>query len=365
MTEPLSILDKIIEAEKNKQLNDLDVLAEVNFLLSNPKIKKDRDKEVISLRFGLNGDKAKTLEEIGKSLNITRERVRQIEKATYTKIADFAESEKRTQKIISLINSEIEKLGKVVTFGNLSEVILCEDSHKHKCKNALAFLMTLNKKAVQLPDTSSMKRGYFLDSEIKLADIEKIHNISVEILDDKKAPVEEKKLVKMIKEKGHEFEDSTIVAVLSLSKNIIRTEEGHFGLSHWREINPKSIKDKTYYILRKHNKPLHFDEISKHVEKMNENKKVTKQAVHNELIRDERFVLIGRGIYALKEWGYKDGVIEEVITEILIEAGGPLHKDIIISEVKKRRIVKDTTILLNLQKDKFKRVSRATYTINK
>ena len=92
---------------------------------------------------------------------------------------------------------------------------------------------------------------------------------------------------------------------------------------------------------------------------------MTKQAVHNELIRDKRFVLIGRGIYALREWGYEDGVVEDVIEEILISADKPLHKDIIIEEVKKKRLVKETTILLNLQKSRFVRVARATYTIKK
>ena len=84
--------------------------------------------------------------------------------------------------------------------------------------------------------------------------------------------------------------------------------------------------------------------------------------MHNELIRDKRFVLIGRGIYALSEWGYNSGVVEDVIEEVLISAGKPMHKDDIIVEVMKRRMVKETTILLNLQKDRFKRVARATYT---
>ena len=39
----------------------------------------DRERMIIFLRFGLNGDKGQTLESIGKSLGITRERVRQVE----------------------------------------------------------------------------------------------------------------------------------------------------------------------------------------------------------------------------------------------------------------------------------------------
>lgn len=364
MTEPLSILDKIKESEKNKQLHDLDLLAEVNFIFAAPKVKKDREKEVVSLRFGLDGEKAKTLEEIGKNLGITRERVRQIEKATFKKLTDYAKSEKRTEKVFYLINEQIKLFGGVVCFGDLCELILGDDCKKTKLRNALGFLMELNNGILTITETNKLKRSFAL-CDMPQASIEKIINTAIDILEDQKKPIEESKLVQLVKKDGAEEEKSVIIASLSIAKNILRTEEGHFGLTHWREINPKSIKDKTYYILKKHQKPLHFDEISKHVESLGEGKKVTKQAVHNELIRDERFVLIGRGIYALKEWGYKDGVIETVIEEVLIEAGEPLHKDAIIEEVLKRRIVKETTILLNLQKDKFKRVSRSTYAINK
>jgi RNA polymerase primary sigma factor len=47
---------------------------------------KDREKEVLILRFGLNDDDPQTLEEIGKVYNVTRERVRQIEKKALEKL---------------------------------------------------------------------------------------------------------------------------------------------------------------------------------------------------------------------------------------------------------------------------------------
>lgn len=363
MNEPLSILEKIKESEKTKQLQTLNVEEEVSFLLNNPKIKKDREREVITLRFGLSGEKPKTLEEIGHNLNITRERVRQIEKAVFKKISDFAVNEKRTGKVISLINDQLNEFGGIATFSNLCEIVLGENGKKHKQRAALNFLLALDGKIIDIHETSTLKRGIALE-KINMDNVTKTIDDAIEILDTHKKPVEEKQLLKLVKEKKVRFEDDTVISALTLSKKILKTEEGHFGLSHWRDINPKSIRDKTYYILKKHKQPLHFNDISKHVENLDEGKKkVTKQAVHNELIRDERFVLIGRGIYALKEWGYKQGVVEEVIEEILICAGKPLHKDEIIEEVLKRRLVKETTILLNLQKEKFKRVARATYTI--
>lgn len=360
MAEPLSILDKIIENEKNKQLQELDVETEVNYLLSNPKIKKEREKEVIRFRYGLNGEKAKTLEEIGRNLGITRERVRQIEKNTLKKITDFADAEKRVIKSFALLSDQIEALGGIATFADLAHIILREDEKSPKARHNLNFLILLNKKFVQISDSNEYKKGLYLKSADE-NELFKAIKVATEILETEKKPVEEKALIKKIKEKAS-LEEITIASALAVSKKILKTEEGHFGLSQWREINPRSIRDKTYYILKKHKKPLHFTDISIHIENMDKaKKKVTKQAVHNELIRDERFVLIGRGIYALSEWGYKKGVIEDVIIEILIEAGEPLHKDVIIEEVLKRRVVKETTILLNLQKNKFRRVARATY----
>jgi hypothetical protein len=66
--------------------------------------------------------------------------------------------------------------------------------------------------------------------------------------------------------------------------------------------------------------------------------------------------LIGRGIYGLKEWGYKEGVVADVIRDILTESG-PLSKDEIIKKVLENRMVKNTTINLALMdKDVFEKV---------
>jgi hypothetical protein len=81
------------------------------------------------------------------------------------------------------------------------------------------------------------------------------------------------------------------------------------------------------------------------------------------LIKDARFVLVGRGLYALSEWGYTAGVVKEVLKEIL-EAEGPLSREEIIDKVRKERYVKDNTILVNLQDGNlFKKLANGTYTI--
>lgn len=365
MANAVSIFDRIVEVEEAKKLRGFDVEEELAYLFACPKLKKDRDKEVLIARHGLDGQHPKTLEEIGRGLKVTRERVRQIEKSANKKLVAYAKAEKKSQKAFQIIRDHIEKEGGTVTNSLLYDLFLGEGNKSSKAKNQLIYFVSLNPNFSLISETSLVKKG--ISIKVNLKEIEKIILTGTGILQKENRPIEEKTFLTKIKEEYKpSVETIEIKAVISLSKQIIRTEEGHLGLSHWRDINPKSIRDKTYYILRKHQKPLHFNEIAQHIENLDQNKKkVTKQAVHNELIRDERFILIGRGIYALKEWGYNKGVVEEVIEEILISTGKPMHKDDIIKEVLKRRIVKETTILLNLQKDRFKRVARATYTVKK
>ena len=159
-------------------------------------------------------------------------------------------------------------------------------------------------------------------------------------------------------------EGAKIEALADISKNVANLH-GRWGLVRWPMVNPKNIRDKIYVILHDNKKPMHFSEIADAIKKSDfKRKDVTTQAIHNELIKDSRFVLIGRGIYALKEWGYKRGTVADVIAEVLGKEGGPLHRDEIVRRVLKSRQVKETTILLNLQgKPQFKRVAKATYTL--
>ena len=356
-------MSSIKEQKNTGTFATLDVNNEIEFIFTAPKLKKDRDKEVLSDRFGLTGSKPKTLEEIGKKLGITRERVRQIEKNTLKKLIDFIGTDLRGQEIASIIKKPISENGNVIRTIDLDNIIIGKNASA-KAKHQLALIVACCKDITLYSETSSVYKNYFIEP-VNPQLINKIIKETIATLKVKNSPVEEKVLIKTVSQEVTEAGTETILAAISVSKHILKTESGHLGLTHWRDINPKSIKDKTYYILKKHNKPLHYTEIATHIQNFGGGEKhVTKQAVHNELIRDERFVLIGRGIYALSEWGYASGVVEEVIEAVLVEAGRPMHKDDIINEVLKRRMVKETTILLNLQKKRFKRVARATYTVS-
>jgi predicted Zn-ribbon and HTH transcriptional regulator len=161
------------------------------------------------------------------------------------------------------------------------------------------------------------------------------------------------------------FPNAEEVRALASVSKLLANLHDTWGLIKWPMVNPKNIRDKIYVILHEKGKPMHFSEIAKAISSSEfKRKDVTTQAIHNELIKDGRFILVGRGIYALKEWGYKKGTVADVITEVLEEANEPLHRDEIVKRVLKKRFVKETTILLNLQgKPQFKRTAKATYTI--
>jgi len=146
---------------------------------------------------------------------------------------------------------------------------------------------------------------------------------------------------------------------IEVSKNIQKNQEGLYGLKQWPEINPKGIKDKIYLLFKKAQKPFHFTEVAEHIEGS------LVQTVHNELIRDPRFVLIGRGIYALKEWGYREGDVKDVIVNIFRQENKSLTKQEIIERVLKQRIIKENTILMNLSDKKiFTKDPQGRYWIN-
>jgi RNA polymerase primary sigma factor len=54
----------------------------------------ERERRVLELRFGLNGDAPSTLDEVGRAFNVTRERVRQIESQSLKKLRMYADAEK-------------------------------------------------------------------------------------------------------------------------------------------------------------------------------------------------------------------------------------------------------------------------------
>lgn len=322
-------------------------------------IDREREREIISRRFGL-FDRRETLEQIGELLGITRERVRQLEKAVLIKLKASAEEGKlpRLDEAQSVMLAELESLGNVARVSDLGAKLSVDNSKLDQSR--VAFLAELAPKLVVIDDNDHY---YHSVGILSVHDDKKIKDQVAKIIDAIKK-INEPATADKVAEQAKLTNVPQVAALASISKHLA-TLNDRWGLIKWPTVNPKNIRDKIYVILQETGKPLHFSEIADSIKKSDfKRKDVTTQAIHNELIKDKRFVLIGRGIYALKEWGYKRGTVADIIADVLKKAGEPMHRDDIVSQVLKSRHVKETTILLNLQgKPQFKRVAKATYAL--
>lgn len=320
-------------------------------------IERDREREIISRRFGL-FDRKETLEQIGELLGITRERVRQLEKSVLTRLKSSAEAGDLPH-IIDIEKRLADYLaanGSAARITKLSEAVTSENSKTDQSR--VAFLAELSPNIVTINETDD----YYQAAALKSTNDEKSLKKAVDQIVATIKKIGEPKTINDIAKEAGISEVKQAEALATISKKLA-TLNGNWGLVKWPMVNPKNIRDKIYVILKENGKHMHFNEIADKIKASDfKRKDVTTQAIHNELIKDKRFVLVGRGIYALTEWGYKKGTVADIITDILKEEGKPLHRDEIVKRVLESRYVKETTILLNLQgKPQFKRVAKATY----
>lgn len=321
-------------------------------------IDREREREIISRRYGL-FDRKETLEQIGELLGITRERVRQLEKSVIARLKASAEQDLPNIALItSVFEKEITALGNVARISDLTGKLVTDATKLDQARVSFLAQLVPSLAFVDESDHYHMAAGLAsVHSEKAIRDqvgyvIETIKKIG--------APAKIEEIAGALGDP-----DANHVRALASVSKALANLNGRWGLAKWPMVNPKNIRDKIYVILHENGKQMHFNEIAGSIRDSGfKRKDVTTQAIHNELIKDSRFVLVGRGIYALKEWGYKKGTVADVITEVLNEAKEPLHRDEIVKRVLKKRFVKETTILLNLQgKPEFKRVAKATYAL--
>ncbi len=322
-------------------------------------IDREREREIIARRYGL-FDRKETLEQIGELLGITRERVRQLEKAVMARLKAQADDGQlpHIQEVQSVLLDEVNAMGKVARVANLSARLTKENTRIDQAR--ISFLAALS------PEIAVVDENDHFYHSVGIADVhneKQIKELTGKTIDAIKKIGEPTTIDKVAKEA--KIDSPEHAAALASTSKSLATLNDKWGLVKWPTVNPKNIRDKIYVILQETGKHMHFSEIAEAIKKSDfKRKDVTTQAIHNELIKDKRFVLIGRGIYALKEWGYSRGTVADIIAEVLKKAGEPLHRDEIVKQVLKSRHVKETTILLNLQgKPQFKRVAKATYAL--
>ncbi len=315
-----------------------------------------RNRDAVSRRFGLKTGRKETLESIGGSYKITRERVRQIEEASLKLIKDNLNAGLRSKvkPFIDLAESIMEQAGGAAKendlFAKFSGV-----SGESPANAALVFFLTLDGKFKKFSESDNFHTFWSL-SDQHAENFKKSISGFISALDKNKSPIAETAVADFYKKSGTSVKDvpsSVIASYFSISKNIEKNTFGQIGLAIWPEIRPRGVRDKAFLVLKRDGQPKHFREITQMINMAGfSNRKANVQTVHNELIKDKRFVLVGRGMYALTEWGFKAGTVKDVLVDILKSAGSPLHKDEIVAKVLSHRMVKENTIILNLQDSK-------------
>jgi len=310
----------------------------------------ERSRIVLEARFGLGTNPERvTLESIGKRYDITRERVRQIENhalGALKKSPAFAEAQAAFEELQRVIDS----LGGIVCEDDLLSFM----SKDKSMQNHIYFLLVLGDPFKYRKEDDEVQRCWFVDHELA-QNVEKALKTLYESLSDEELIPEGEMIDRFLRELeniNNKYRNEEVLKRwLSISKNIGKNPLGEWGHAASPNVKTKGVRDYAYLAVKKHGSPLHFREVAELIEKMF-NRKAHIATTHNELIKDNRFVLVGRGMYALKEWGYTQGVVRDVIREMLREKG-PMTKDEIIEKVLKERHVKPGTIVVNLQNQKY------------
>lgn len=324
----------------------------------------EKESSVIKKRFALQGQPKQTLEKIGKHFKVTRERIRQIESIAISKLKRTVRTTKLNE-INEIAKENLRRHGGIMREETLISEILKRTNGNVEWDGAVLRLSFAIDSELDLVCHSGSLASSWRLASLPLDDVLLITDTAVKILRKRRTCFSHDELVSALQGlnlfKNRLPTRELLATTLTIDERLRCIDEG-WGLTEWRFVRPRSIRDKVEIVLKKTNAPLHFMEIANRIREARfDHKNVTVQAVHNELIRYPQFVLVGRGLYALREWGYESGTVADVIERIL-KAKGPLSKREIIAEVAKQRTVKVGTISLNLQKmPYFVRVGRAIY----
>lgn len=323
----------------------------------------ERAQDIIVKRYGLGKSTERmTLEAIGKEYGITRERVRQIEEYSLGNIRKSDAFEEIVDIFVELSNI-VDEMGAVVSEQELLDTI----SSSAAMQNNIHFLLVLGNPFTRLKENDNFTHQWTINTDLADQVHTALHDLHDSLHSDDIISESEllDSFISRLKNVSDKYkEEETLRRWLGISKKIGQNPLGEWGRADSSNINVKGMRDYAFLVIRRHGSPIHFREVADTITKLF-GKKAHVATTHNELIKDPRFVLVGRGLYALSEWGYASGVVREVISNIL-KKHGPLTKSEIIDKVLKERYVKENTIMVNLQNPKyFNKDSKGRYTPTK
>ncbi|HRH22120.1 MAG TPA: sigma factor-like helix-turn-helix DNA-binding protein [bacterium] len=394
-----TILNEIISEGQVNEVASLNLAEIISHLLANL---NPREQDVLRRRYGLAGSEKETLESIGRAHKLTRERIRQIENVSVNKIKKNQSSEKLLSKLQKTVGDLLSEHGGVIDKAYLFKILhqLAKlqnvNSESAEYYNHLSFLTSriINDNLEELND-----QELFNDLlKLKEQGIEHLAEVATEALNkisEAKLMVATDDLIDLIlkssayqkhadkfqapgnldfsnqmKEALPDYSDKVwgnrvVYGLIKSIKKLDQNKFGNWGHTAWREVLPKTVNDKIYLVLKNHGKPMYYGDIAKRITELGfDAKNVNTATTHNELILDDKYVLVGRGMYGLKEWGYQDGTVADVVEAVLKAAARPMAKDELTEAVMKQRLVKQTTVNLALMnKNRFAKNSEGKYII--
>jgi hypothetical protein len=309
-----------------------------------------RAADVVTKRYGLGTDTKKmTLEAIGESYGITRERVRQIENFALSTIRK-SDAFKEEAPVFEELRATMVSMGGLVPEHDFLTAL----SGDKGAQNHIHFLLVLGDLFVKHKEDEDFSHRWSVDRETADRVHESLRKLYATLSDDQL--IEESRMIELflnhLKDVSEEYKNEEILRRwLKLSKRIGKNPLGDWGIADSPNVSARGVRDYAFLVLRKHGSPMHFTEVAKAISE-HFDKRAHVATTHNELIKDKRFVLVGRGLYALSEWGYSTGVVRDVISDI-IKKHGPLSREDVVERVMRERYVKPNTILVNLQNPKY------------
>ncbi len=321
-----------------------------------------KEKDVIERRFAIGYSQRETLDHIGKRYSVTRERIRQIESVAIQKLVRISQ-DKSIRVLHELAQRTLETHGGVM-FEDLliSEMLKHIDEPSTVDINSLKFTLKVSR-SVQKQEKNQFHRTFWHINDVAASAVKLAMKDIKKFLSQQKTVQSFEKINASL---GEKYSEELLRSAMYIDWNLIEAEDNQWGLKSWRFINPRSIKDCIQIVLKNCGKPLHFTDIMQAITAdFPDRKRVTPQASHNELIRHDEFVLVGRGLYGLREWGLAAGTVCDLIRSVLVENKGAMKRQEIIQKVLEKREVRLGTISLSLQKYPFfERVGRAVYEYN-
>ena len=329
----------------------------------------ERSRDIVSRRFGIGSSARETLEGIGKSYGITRERVRQIESEALNRLRAVGQDSRELNMFFSDLATFIKAHGGVMQEDILLNRYLdrCSASY-NDCAGFIMLLLSLGDEFRRGKESDVLHPHWYTDREsVDLA--KSLVKALKKKLEKENRVLSQDELhdLALMEAPVNDVDKDAVFAYIDTSKVIGYNTYGEYGLVWWAEVQPRGVRDKAYLVLKKNDAPLHFREITDSINKANFSPRQAKpQTVHNELIKDKRFVLVGRGIYALSEWGYAPGTVKDVLVDIMSKKSEPMTESQIIDAVMKQRMVKPETIRFNLKSSSdFERVGKDSYKLAK